>query len=301
MKGKKAQGGILVGVIAIIVVIVLVLLLGFDVVDANHLGVMNKFGVIKGIQQPGMQWTGLFTQVYQYNLRTRPVVIELAGKDSAATSDGQSIYATIKINWRIKSDSVMELYKNVGKDVQVYEVLNIEGRIKHGFKTVTVQYEDGLDIIQHRDEVIAKAILAIQEKFPTQYTELEYVVVQNIYFAPEYQAQIDAKKAAEQEALKEQELVGVAIADANKRVAKAEGDKQIRIKAAEAEKFELVQRAEGEAKALELKSKQLDELMVANNWIDAWRAGGAQVPTFIMGDSGSGNFLYQMPVLPDAE
>jgi len=147
VKGKKGQMGWVIGIIAIIFVGIIILALGFDVVDANHLGVMNRFGVIKGVMQPGMKWTGLFTQVYQYNLRTRPVVIELAGKDSSATKDGQSIYATIKINWRIKPESVMDLYKNVGRDEAIYDVLNIEGRIKHGFQTVTVQYEDGLDII----------------------------------------------------------------------------------------------------------------------------------------------------------
>lgn len=303
---NKGQVGLTLGVAAVVVffIALFVLIAGFDTVDASHLGVMNRFGEIKGVMHPGMMWTGLFVHVYQYDLRTRPVAIELTGADSAATKDGQSVFASIKINWKIKPDSVQRIYENVGTDNQIYDILNIEGRIKHSFKSVTVKYKDGLEIINNRDQVIAEAIEQIKHNFPDEYAEIEYVVVSNIYFAPEYQAQIDAKKAAEQEALKAEEQVKVIQAEARKRVAEAEGLKEARIQAADADKYERIAAAEGTAKAIELqgeaeakalaaKKVQLTDNMVANNWVDAWREGGAQVPKWITSGE-SGNFLMSI-------
>ena len=58
---------------------------------------------------------------------------------------------------------------------------------------MTTQYADGLDILQNRDEVIEKAIVAINNQFPSEYAELEYVVIENIWFTDAYHKALDAK------------------------------------------------------------------------------------------------------------
>jgi len=92
-KNKKAQGGpaIAIAAIFVFVAVFLVLMLGFDTVDANHLGVQVKLGQIKGVQDAGMQWTGLFTHVYQYDMRTRKNVIDMSGDNSAVDKTGQAV------------------------------------------------------------------------------------------------------------------------------------------------------------------------------------------------------------------
>ena len=52
-----------IGVSAIILAVIglIVIFSGFDTVDANHMGVKVRLGKITGVQNPGIQWTGLFT------------------------------------------------------------------------------------------------------------------------------------------------------------------------------------------------------------------------------------------------
>jgi regulator of protease activity HflC (stomatin/prohibitin superfamily) len=306
---KKGQDGAITTILIAVVVVILGVIMfavGFDQVDASHLGVMNQFGNIKGVMQPGMQWTGLFTSVYEYDLRTRPVTIQLTTADSAVTKDGQTIMATIQVNWKLKPNSTEALYRHVGPDDgnNIYNTLNIEGRIKHGFKSVTAKYNSGLDITNNRDQVIKEAIAAIHEQFPAEYAEIEYIVIPNIGFKPEYQEAIDRTKEAERLALLSEQQLAISTAEAQKAIAVAEGNKQVRIRAADADKYERIAAAEGEAEAIRLqgqaegdalaaKRNQLTPLTVQNAWIEAWKSGGAQVPAWITSES-SGQFLMNV-------
>lgn len=286
---NKKANGVTILVIAIIVILTGLVAMGFDMVDANHIGVKNKMGKLIGIQHEGLQWTGFFVSVKQYSKMTRPFTIKIDNRSSAATSDGQSVFAIIKGNWKIKPEAVEEIYRNVGDNNQIFDTLNIEGRLKHGFKSVITKYSDGLDIINNRDEVMERAISSMKAQFPDEYAELEFIVIENIEYDAEYQKAIDGKKAAEQLALKAEEEKAITQANADKRVIDAEADRDVKKANADAVAYELTEIAKAEAKALELKRQQLTALMVENNRIDKW--DGAY-PKYMLGDS---MMLFQMP------
>jgi regulator of protease activity HflC (stomatin/prohibitin superfamily) len=92
-------------------------------------------------------------------------------------------------------------------------------------------------------------------------------------------ASIDAKNKSEQDAQAIQLQVAQSIAQANKDVAQAKGDSA-----------SMVIRAYGEAKANQLRQNSLNELLIRQQWIEAWREGGSKVPSTVVG-SGSSNFL----------
>ena len=139
------EWGIGLGGLAVVALIgaALVFMLGFDAVDASHEGVMIRFGQITGTMDPGMRWTGLFTHVEQYDLRTRKVVIDLSGGNSAVDKTGQAVYATVAVNYRIKSDKeiVRNLYAKIGTDSVIADRLNLDAIITEGFKQATVKYD----------------------------------------------------------------------------------------------------------------------------------------------------------------
>jgi regulator of protease activity HflC (stomatin/prohibitin superfamily) len=166
---KKGQTGVFAVVLIIVGFIILIGLgLGFDTVDASHIGVKNRFGVLEGTMQPGMQWTGFFTHVEQYDLRLRKKIIEMNGADSAVDKDGQGIFATIEINYRLNPENVENAYSKIGIDNNLAEILNIDGTIKEGFKSVTSEYTS-LEIFQKRSEVKQKAIEKIRENFISKF------------------------------------------------------------------------------------------------------------------------------------
>ena len=278
------------------IILILLFLLGlvayftcFDVVDASHIGIKNQFGVIKGTMEPGMQFTGPFVEVVPYNLRTRKMVVTMMGDEGAVDRDGQSVFANIEVNYRFRKDKVIEAYKNVGRDGELEEILNVEGIIKEGFKSITTEYAS-LELFQKRSEVKQKAIDKIMTNFPTDYFIVENVVISNIDFNDAFKKAIEDKKVAEERAKATEQEVNIAKFEANKKIETARGEMESKKLRVDADAYETLKIAESEAKALELKAKELTPMMVQNNYIDQW---DGKLPQYVLGDS---SILLSMPM-----
>jgi regulator of protease activity HflC (stomatin/prohibitin superfamily) len=293
MKNKKAQGGPIIGVVVVLLFVGLIFALAsFDLVDASHKGVKVRLGQVTGTMEPGMQYTGVLTQVYQYDLRVRKMTVEMSGNQGAVDKDGQSVTATIEINYKLNPTNVARAYSEIGIDEQLADTLRIEGIVKEGFKTVTSQYSS-LEIFQKREEVKQKAQEFINSKFPQDFFSLENIIISNIDFNQAFKDAIEQKKVAEELAKAKEQEVLVNKFEADKQIETARGVAESKKLQAEANAYEIERIAEAEARALELKAQELTPLMVQNNWIDAW-GKGANVPTYVAGQSGN-SFLMQMP------
>lgn len=274
---KKGQGsGIAIfGVtfVALLVVGIFIALLGFDQVEANHLGVKVKFGQIQGAMEPGLQWTGLFTDVHQYDLRVRKATIDLVGENSAVDKTGQAVFATINVNYRLKPDTetVINLYKKVGPDNVISDRLNIEPIIREGFKQATVKY-DALEILEKRQQVKEEAKEFIRKNFPSDYFEISDIVVTNIDFSPQFKQAIEDKKTAEQTALKEQNQL---------EVVKFQQQQEIEKYKAEAEK-------------LRLQKSEITPLLVQQQWVARW---DGKLPQYLISNGDTQATLLNLPVI----
>ena len=281
---NKGQGAFLSLVMILMIIGFIVLMIGFDTVDASHIGVKNKFGVLHGTMQPGMAWTGMFMDVYSYDLRMRQMHIEMYDESSAVDKDGQSIYADIEINYRLNPDNVEDAYAKIGKDKDIATILNLEGIIKEGFKSTTSKY-NSLEIFQKRGQVKDDAIEKIKENFPSDYFILENVIISNLDFNPAFKEAIEAKKVAEETAKAREKEVDISKFEADKKIEEARGAAESKL---------II--AKSEAEALRLKAQEITPLMVQNNWIDAWNG---IMPQYMVG--GDTSMLMQMPALGDAE
>jgi regulator of protease activity HflC (stomatin/prohibitin superfamily) len=277
---SKGQVGVYWGVFGVVMFLVLlVLLLGYDTVEPSHMGVKVRFGTILGPMQPGMQWTGMFTHVEEYDMRIRKdtIILECKGTDcsnAAATKDGQAVYATINVNYRVKNDenTVMNLFKQVGTNSQIDDKLNIQAIITEGFKQTTVKY-DWNGILDNREKVKEEAIVAIRTNFPKDYFEIPEggIVVTNIGFSPAFQSEIESKMIAQQAALKEQN---------NLEKVKFEQQQQIEIYKADAEK-------------MRLQKSEITAQLNQQAWIAKW---DGKLPTYMIASSDSMSNLLQLPM-----
>lgn len=272
---RKAQAELIVPIVLVVIFVIALFVgfAGFDTVDANHLGVKVKLGQLTGVMEPGLQWTGLFTQVYQYDLRIRKAQVDLTGGGSAVDKTGQAIYATINVNYRLKpsKDTVTELYKNVGSDDVIDDRLNLDAIIREGFKQATVKY-DALEILDKRQEVKELAKENIHNNFPKEYFEIVDIVITNIDFSDNFKKAIEEKKTAEQLALKEQNQL---------EVVKFQQQQEIEKYKAEAEK-------------LRLQKQEVSALLNQRQWIDKW---DGHLPQFMMTSQDSVDMLMQLPTL----
>jgi hypothetical protein len=269
--GTKGQAGIAWGVVAFVVltITIIVCTIGFDTVDASHLGVMNEFGNIKGVMQPGIKWTGLFTHTYVYDMRIRHATVEMEGNAYAPDKTGQPVYAKIDVNYRLKHDSVLTLYQNVGIDENVETQLNIIPIITEGFKRATVKYE-ALEILDKREEVAHLTEQNIRERFPSEYFEIDMVVVSNIHYSEQFQNAIDSAKTAGQL---------TKVAEQNLEKVKFEQQQEI-------EKYK------AQAELIKLQSQQLTDLTIKQAWIEKWNGN---LPEYMITTEENANTILSLP------
>lgn len=237
-----------------ICVIMIILLTGIDMVPANHRGVKVQFGKILGAMEPGIQWTGLFVSVHEYDMKIRKSVIKMENDFYAPDKTGQPIYAYIAVNYRVKRDSVVSLYKNVGKDKVIVDILNIHPIISEAFKQATVQYE-ALEILEKRQEVKELAKANIHRNFPEEYFEIVDIVISDIHFSEKFQQAIDDKKTALQLA------------------EKAENDLQKVI----FEQQQEIEKSKADAEKLRLQKAEITPLLIQKQWIEKWQG---QLPLY---------------------
>lgn len=269
MNKKAEYGAIWVGVIVVVFIgAIICAVLGFDSVDASHKGVKVRLGKITGTMEPGLAWTGVLTDVYQYDMRLRKAKVEMLGEQSATDKDGQAVFGSVSVNYVLKDSFsvVQELYAKVGRDKEIAYILNIEPIIKEGFKQATVQYE-AIEILENRQAVKEKAKENIRANFPQEYFEIVDIVVENIDFSPEFKKAIEDKKVASQEKLKEEELV---------QVVKFQQEQEI-------------ERYKAEAEKLRLQRTELTALLNEQKMIDRWN--GKLPDILIMTPNAGGMFL----------
>lgn len=291
---RKGQGFVLGGILLVFMLGLIVYGLGFDTVNASHIGVKDQFGQIQGTMMPGMQWTGLFVHVEQYDLKTRKATVDMSGGESAIDRDGQSVFARIEVNYHLNPESVTDAYSKVGRNDEMADILNIDGIIRESFKTVTSGYTS-LEIFQKREEVKEKTIERVRMNFPSKYFTFDNAVISNIDYNALFKAAIEGKKTAQETAKMTEAEVQIEQYKADKVIQQARGAAESVKLAADAQAYERLAIARSEAESLKLKREQITELMVQNNWIDKWNGA---LPTYMFG-SGNG-ILFSIPMGKEA-
>lgn len=272
-----------IGGIALLLIIVLVLFLGFDKVDADKVGVMDRFGVVLGPMSSGLKWTGFFVGVTSYPLTIQKISLD---RIEAVDIGGQAVFASIAVNYRIKNPQVtLEMYQKVattGNMRTIEDILAMNEKIEESFKQVSVQYE-AIEILENRDEVRAKTIERINALFPNEYFEIVSITISDIDYLQSFKDAIQLKKDNTQLAKAAQEKVKQAEAEADQAIEEARGK-------AESKKLD----ADAIAYALRAQRMEITDQLIQKMWIEAWDGG---VPTYMMGNIDETNLLLQIPTI----
>ncbi|WP_432650440.1 prohibitin family protein [Huintestinicola sp.] len=254
VNGRKT-GKIVGGVIAAAAVLI-VALNSFASVEAGHSGVVLTFGkVSETVLSEGLHVKIPFIQqIIQIDNRVLKAEVDC----SSASKDLQTVSSTIALNYRVRNEASAKIYKEVGLS---YENVIINPAIQECVKAVTAKYT-AEQLITERQIISDQMKELLNEKISSYGLELEIFNIISFEFTAEYNAAIEAKQTAQQNALK------------------AEQDLQ-RIKV-EAE--QTVAQAQAEAEAYRLKSEQITPQMIAMEYIDKW---DGKLPAVAGGDSSS--------------
>ena len=263
--------------IAIVLVGIMVLLLVVDVisptygffarVDSGYVGIVTHFGKIEDMVLPaGFHFTSWFEHVHPINVRTQIK----SGEVVAFSSDIQQVTLRISVNYNVTPEAANTLYKTVGKGY--FETL-VSPRVNEDAKAVVCKYT-AESLIANREKLSGEIIVLLKKDLEQYGITITTISVENIDFTDSFEAAVESKQVATQEAqrartLQEQQTMEAQQAASRKKI-EAEAAADVVRKQADAEAYETRVKAEAQAEANKLISQtitqQLIDYVQAQNW-----------------------------------
>lgn len=216
----------------------------FVSIPEGYRGVKTTFGKASDISyEPGLQVKFPFVQ----KIVKMPVqTLKYSNSEASASKDLQTVTTEITLNYRVSPESIPELYSTVGV---LYQDKIIRPLMSEVVKSVTAGYT-AEQLISLRPEVKEKITFQLQEKLSNRNLLVEEITITNFEFSESFNAAIEAKQVAEQDALKaERDLQRIEI----------EAEQKIALAKAEAESIRI------QSEALSA-SKDVLELRVIEKW-----------------------------------
>ncbi len=204
---------------ALSVILLFALLSTFTTVEAGERGVVLRWGAFHGeVLEPGLHWLiPIADRVVKMNVQTQKFEIE----DSEAYShDLQVVKIHSAVNYVVDAKAVGLIYQNIGT---TYESKILDPAVQASVKQVVAKYS-AEDILGRRSEVqdeieaTIKSIVAPSNIIVTRYSLV------NESFSEAYEAAIEQKQVAQQDAERANNELKKAQIDAEQRIAQAKGE-----------------------------------------------------------------------------
>lgn len=213
------------GVLVIVVVIAMLVLSPFTIVSPGYRALVVTFGrVDDAVLQEGFHVISPFSNTVHMEVKTQK--IETGA--SAASKDLQTVNATIALNYHLNDSVLVGLYKNVGKE---YESKLIAPAIQESVKAATALFT-AEEMVTRRSEVSDKIREVLSGRLDDGYFDVEAINIVNFDFSPEFNAAIERKVTAEQEALASKNKLEQVKYESEQRVVQAKAEAEaIRIQA----------------------------------------------------------------------
>lgn len=136
---------------------------------------------------------------YRYRLDTQTTSADA----SAATKDQQSVNIRVSLFHRLDGSNLEGLYKKV-KDQQTLNISIIPSLLQEAIKSVSARYT-AAELLEKRDNVKSDVEATLQERLKEYFVLVNNVNIENLDYSPAFDAAIEQKVIAEQEALRARE------------------------------------------------------------------------------------------------
>ncbi len=246
---------------------------GIKIIDQTEVGVIKTFGRVDHTISGGLNFVNPISDTVEImDLRVHVRESSFA----SYTKDAQPVTASIEYQYEMLPASAMDVVKQFGS----YEILEtkLNASVEERAKIVFARYS-AMPLLEARSTLSAQVdeeVKLLEDTFPVHFTN---VVVKDIDFSDAFEAAVEAKMQAEQNALRAEN-------EKKEAVTRAEQAREVAAINAEA----AIATAEGEARALEITRQALENMpdtWVAQQYLEKW---DGKLPQIITGD-GSGVML----------
>ena len=247
-----------VKIVMAFVVVVFGLIAFFSATESVDIGervVVVGYGEIKGVLTEGFHFVNPLYSTYTFDIRNTKYETVANG----ASEDIQKVAISVVVNYNLNESAVAEVYKTYGTN---YIDRIFAQNVQESIKSVSAKYP-ATELVTKRDEVKSEFKTRLQASMPDVVTITD-VAITNVDFSDSFDASVEAKVKAEQDALTAKNRLEQIKYEADQRVAQAEG----------------------EAKAIEAQAKAIQSQggaeYVQLKWIEKW---SGQLPTWVSGTS----------------
>jgi len=207
------------------VVALSLIFMSFETVSAGERGVVLRWGAYDGVLEEGFHVINPFSMsIKTMNVQTQKVEVTA----DAASKDLQSANSVVALNYHVDPARVGTLYQQIGRD---YEAQVIAPAIQEAVKSGTALFT-AEELISRRAEVkeaVKNNLVARLDKF---YILVDDFSIVNFEFSPQFDAAIEAKQVAEQQALQAENDLRRIEVEAKQTIESAKAEAEaIRIKA----------------------------------------------------------------------
>lgn len=168
--------------------------------DERQASVITRLGQYDRTILSGLHFVipGLNSQ-YRYRLDTQTTTADA----NAATKDQQSVQIKVSLFHRLDSANLEGLFKKV-RDQQALNTGIIPSVLQEAVKSVSARYT-AAELLEKRDVVKSDVEAALQERLREYFVIVSTVNIENLDFSAAFDAAIEQKVIAEQEALRARE------------------------------------------------------------------------------------------------
>ena len=190
---------------------------GIYTVDAGERGIVLTWGAVTSVVDDGLHLKIPFIQtVMIVDVRTR----KAHAPATAASSDLQRVQSEVALNYHMDPEKLAEIYTRSGLDV---ERTLIDPRIQEVVKAVTAKFQAD-KLLQQREAVKAEIELMLKNSLAPYHVVVEAVQITNFQFSDQYEAAIEAKQTAEQNAQKAKNDLERIKVEAEQKIATAQAE-----------------------------------------------------------------------------
>lgn len=272
---RKVLGVVRICIVGICAAIAALAMLigGIKIMDQTEVGIVKVFGKVDHTISGGLNFVNPISDTVEV-MDLRVHVREAAF--ASYTKDAQPLTASIEYQYEPIAAQAMNIVAQYGS----YEIMEqkLSAAVEERAKIVFARYS-AMPLLENRSTLstqVQEEVRELEALFPVNFTQ---VVVKDIDFSDAFEAAVEAKMQAEQNALRAEN-------EKQEAITRAEMEREVARVEAEA----AVLAAEGEARALEITREALENMpdtWIAQQYLEKW---DGKLPQF-MTDDGTGVML----------
>lgn len=164
-------------------------------IDSGERGIVLTNGSVSSVEEDGLHFKApIFQRVVKVDVRTRKAHTPA----DAASSDMQRVSAEVALNYHLDETKLEQIYTKSGMGV---ESVLIDPRIQEVVKAVVAKYKAEF-LLSQREIVKGEIESALKTSLAPYNIIVEAIQITNFKFSEQYDAAIEAKQTAEQNAQK---------------------------------------------------------------------------------------------------